>query len=165
MLEAGCHEVINNHWNYFNMCKIIGFRFCFSRKLKEAVTLSQLHTENFEKFSAMFNEEAVAQWEEMTFAWEQDRTKPNPYKEKDSTLTLQDVCLQLATEDEIAARSGEVAPHKISMSSFLLTGLEIEDQQQLLKAEKSELTKPTTVRAPQTHTSPGGDPKIYISST
>lgn len=33
------------------------------------------------------------------------------------------------TEEADAARSGEVSPHKVSMSSFLMTGLDIEDQQ------------------------------------
>ncbi|KAF9038738.1 hypothetical protein BJ165DRAFT_1531802 [Panaeolus papilionaceus] len=144
MSSPARHEVINDHWNYFNICKIVGFRFRFARKLKEADRLSQLHKENFEKFSATFNDEAVAQWEEMTLAWEQDQTQPNPYEEKEPGLTLQDVQLQLAAEEETAARAGEVPAHKISMSSFLLTGLEIEDQQRLLKDELLESSKPTT---------------------
>lgn len=168
MSPAGRHEVVNDHWNYFNMRKIIGFRaflsviysltkltltifqigLRFSRKLKEAVEMSELHQENFEMFSATFNDEAVMQWEEMTLAWEKDQMKPNPYEEKDSGervciifqfaqicmtsdtgLTLQDVRFQLATEEEAAARSGEASVHKVSLSDFLLTGLEIEEQQ------------------------------------
>ncbi|KAF9030906.1 hypothetical protein BJ165DRAFT_1535567 [Panaeolus papilionaceus] len=57
---------------------------------------------------------------------------------------LPDVRLQFAAEEDAAARSGELPVHKISMSSFLLTGLEIEDQQRLLKDELSESSKLTT---------------------
>lgn len=47
--------------------------------------MEKLHTENFEKFSSTFKQEAVEQWEEMTLAWEEDPTNPNPYEEKDSS--------------------------------------------------------------------------------
>ncbi|KAF9029676.1 hypothetical protein BJ165DRAFT_1359234, partial [Panaeolus papilionaceus] len=147
MSPAGRHEVVNDHWNYFNMRKIIGFRLRFSRKLKEAVEMSELHQENFEMFSATFNDEAVMQWEEMTLAWEKDQMKPNPYEEKDSGLTLQDVRFQLATEEEAAARSGEASVHKVSLSDFLLTGLEIEEQQRILVDDLLENAKPTTREA------------------
>ena len=43
--------------------------------------------------------------------------------------TLSLVRLELAKEEAIRAASGEIAPHDISMSAFLTTGIELEHQQ------------------------------------
>ncbi len=44
-------------------------------------------------------------------------------------VTLQDVRLELAAEDEAEARQGIVSAHDMSINTFLLTGLELEDLQ------------------------------------
>jgi len=43
--------------------------------------------------------------------------------------TLHDVRLELAKEDAREAESGIEAPHKLSMTTFLVKGLELEEQQ------------------------------------
>ena len=42
---------------------------------------------------------------------------------------LQDVRLELMKEDVVAAAEGAVSPHKVSITSFLVMGLDIKDQQ------------------------------------
>ncbi|KAF8231605.1 hypothetical protein L208DRAFT_1468141, partial [Tricholoma matsutake] len=46
-----------------------------------------------------------------------------------ASTTLQDVQLELAKEESTSAAQGEVATHKTSLTTFLTTGLELEEQQ------------------------------------
>jgi hypothetical protein len=46
-----------------------------------------------------------------------------------SDSTLQDVRLQLSKEDAEEAARGVISAHQTSMSSFLMTGIELEEQQ------------------------------------
>ena len=43
--------------------------------------------------------------------------------------TVQDVRLQLTQEDAAEAQRGIISPHKITLTAFLTTGLELEEQQ------------------------------------
>ena len=43
--------------------------------------------------------------------------------------TLQDLRLELANEDTHLVAQGEISGHKISLTSFLMTGLDLEDHQ------------------------------------
>jgi hypothetical protein len=45
---------------------------------------------------------------------------------------LQDVRLELAKEDSKSAAQGEEISHKTSLTGFLITGLELEEQQYVL---------------------------------
>lgn len=44
-------------------------------------------------------------------------------------MTLQDVRLELAKEDSALAATGEISAHETSLTKFLTTGLELEEQQ------------------------------------
>jgi hypothetical protein len=46
--------------------------------------------------------------------------------------TLQDVRLELAKEDTRLVAQGDVAAHETSLTSFLMTGLELEEHQYVL---------------------------------
>ncbi|PPQ81721.1 hypothetical protein CVT24_003406, partial [Panaeolus cyanescens] len=140
MAGSGRHQTLNAHWDSFNMRKIIGFRARFSRNLKQAVKMSRLLQDNFDSFSLTFKPDAIQEWEEMIIAWENDKKQPN---QKESTTTLQDLRLKLAAEEAAEARSGNIMTNKMLMSTFLLTGLDIEEEQHELKDEASTLGKST----------------------
>ena len=46
--------------------------------------------------------------------------------------TLQDVRLELAKEDTRLVAQGEIYTHKTSLTSFLMTGLDLEEHQYVL---------------------------------
>lgn len=46
-----------------------------------------------------------------------------------SATTLQDVRLELAKDDAASSAQGVVSPHKITLATFLMTGLDLEEQQ------------------------------------
>jgi hypothetical protein len=105
------------------------------------------HRELFAKFNATFKREMEEVWEKMVQDWERDKDKPNPYAEPVNSKSLayllyipsshilllatteRDIRLQLLKEEEADASRGILPPHDISASSFLQTGLKLEEQQ------------------------------------
>jgi hypothetical protein len=103
--------------------------------------------EIFEKFSATFPPEMVAQWVQMVEHWEGDPKAPNPHNEPEqcksfshlicfqtitditTATTLQNVCLELAQNETVQLASGHVPRHKVSMMGFFSMGFDIKDQQ------------------------------------
>ena len=106
------------------------------------------HAEAFEQFSSTFEEDTHTRWARLVDEWIANRTKPNPYQEpagrkfcitkrfgKRSTLkfcvetTLQEIRVELAKEDAKEASQGINPPHKTSLTSFLMKGFDLEEQQ------------------------------------
>lgn len=46
--------------------------------------------------------------------------------------TLQDVRLELAKDDAASSAQGVISPHRIMLTTFLMTGLNLEEQQYVL---------------------------------
>lgn len=104
-------------------------------------------------FSSTFKAETIAVWTKKVDEWIRDRTKPNPYEEPQNSecsginyilpdasnniyylaTRLQDVRLELAKEDADVAKEGAAAPHTISLTEFLMKGLELEEQQYVFR--------------------------------
>jgi len=49
-----------------------------------------------------------------------------------SATTLQDVRLELAKDDAASSAQGVVAPHRITLTTFLTTELELKEQQYII---------------------------------
>ncbi|KAJ2911619.1 hypothetical protein MD484_g8794, partial [Candolleomyces efflorescens] len=118
----------------------------FLKNLKEATVMKKAQEENFASFDNKFRSDVRERWEEMIKAWEADKSAPNPYEETPVATTLQEVRLQLATEEEQSLSLGEIQHEKVSMLSFLVTGLELEEEQRILKGlvrESPQVKLPT----------------------
>ncbi|PPQ82072.1 hypothetical protein CVT24_009738, partial [Panaeolus cyanescens] len=142
MGPAGRRETLNDHWNAFNFRKIINFRKIFLKTLKEAVRMAAVQLENFNQFSESFsNPNVLKEWEKMVIEYEQDpETKPNPYEDTEIKITLHDVRLKLGNEEQSwLKKEGLVQAHKVSMVSFLTTGLDLEEQQRQLRDQRLKL--------------------------
>jgi hypothetical protein len=123
----------------------------FLKRLKEAYAMRDKHTLIFQQFSSTFPPETVQTWEAMVLAWTNDKSKPNPYKEPAPcssyrtlyrfyftyisllATTLQDVRLDLAKEEATEAARGRVSPHNATLTTFLTTALDLEEQQYALR--------------------------------
>jgi hypothetical protein len=118
----------------------------FSKRLKDAYAMREKHRLVFYKFSSTFPSQTVQKWEAMVLAWKGDKSQPNPYRETASgspycfivsslivyillATTLQDVRLELAREEAAEAARGSTSPHKVTLTTFLTTALELEEQQ------------------------------------
>ena len=88
----------------------------------------------------------MEKWEEaMVVAWEDDQSKPNPFREAKNgmlisrvggiksylvlVVTLTQVRKQLVEEEAAAARLGKFAAYNVSPSSFIHTGLRLKEYQ------------------------------------
>ncbi|SJL13406.1 uncharacterized protein ARMOST_16849 [Armillaria ostoyae] len=116
----------------------------FVRAIKEA----RVHRDDFERFNegivSYCGKATTAQWLALVTAWEKDHSWPCPYK---ATLqgneTLQEVELALAREEhEVAKRAGGVRQLS-SLSSFLMSGIQIEETQCILEMEVKALAMGT----------------------
>lgn len=117
--------------------------------------MREKHREIFEKLTSTFASATIEKWEQMLCNWYAAQSNPNrantvavpnPFEEPASgkfmslfsylsltflfaATTLQDVRLELMKEEAAAAAEGAVSPHKMSLTSFLVLGLDLEDQQ------------------------------------
>ncbi|KAM6501762.1 hypothetical protein JOM56_001739 [Amanita muscaria] len=115
------HETLNDQWGGFNFRKITGFRVLFLKRLKEAHLMREKHREIFSNFSRTA-----------------DQSKPNPFDEPVSATSLQDVRLELAKED---AAEAATCSNKMTLTSFFMTGLDLEEQQRRLRLEAAQVKK------------------------
>lgn len=51
----------------------------FAKRFQEAFAMRDKHRDIFRQFSSTFPAATVEAWGEMVEAWNQDRSKPNPY--------------------------------------------------------------------------------------
>ena len=108
--------------------------------------MREKHQDLFKKFTATFTPQSVSKWEEMVKAWEFDHSLPNPFEEPINSecpmfyscsrmltfyldTTERQIRRLLAEEEEADAARGVLPPHKVTPSSFLSTGLDLEEQQ------------------------------------
>ncbi|TEB32018.1 hypothetical protein FA13DRAFT_1709457 [Coprinellus micaceus] len=147
MAPAGRHEALNGTYSGYNLLKI----------LVNAISMKAKHTANYLKLTSSFNEEdlkIVETWTAEIVAWEADKSKRNPYKEPEMSTTLQDVRLELTKEEAEEKKTADKAKARgqrgnavetgqiddsepvQSLSSFIVQGLEIEEQQRVLALEK-----------------------------
>ncbi|KAF8230998.1 hypothetical protein L208DRAFT_1053501, partial [Tricholoma matsutake] len=136
------HETLNDQWGGLNFQRILVFCQEFLCHLKKAVVMHEKHQQLFDQFSATFQPATITAWQAMINIWKEDHSKPNLYLEPgQSSTTLQDVRLELAKEDSTSAALGEVATHEISLTTFLTTGLELEEWQCIITYDIKVLKK------------------------
>jgi len=103
----------------------------------------------FNQLSATFSAATIKKWESMITTWEANPKARNPYAETGCgkrlsshfffleanfmiATTLQDVRLALAKEEAAQVALGNLPPHKMSLSAFLIAGFELEDSQYVI---------------------------------
>ncbi|KAF6743253.1 hypothetical protein DFP72DRAFT_1080451 [Ephemerocybe angulata] len=144
MAPSARHETLNDQWNAFNVRKIVGFRARFAKNVAKAVRMKDVMGKNFRDFADTFPKDVVARWEKMVTEWDKDKSKPCPYEERVDTISLQDVRSKLEEEEKQLVASGVISEHPTSMLSCVMTGLDLEERQRILKAEISQLPKKLT---------------------
>ncbi|KAJ7575918.1 hypothetical protein C8J56DRAFT_1007579 [Mycena floridula] len=145
LVVTSTQEMGPGHWHDWNWCKIVVMGRLFLRRWQEAKEERVVQEESFGDFS-LNQDKFLGEWMEKVEVWEADVTQPNPYKQKGSTITLQQVCLWLMTEELVLAGAGMPSIHKISPPEFIIQALEIEEQQHCLKQEVDQLKSEGTTK-------------------
>ncbi|KAH7904972.1 hypothetical protein BJ138DRAFT_1118902 [Hygrophoropsis aurantiaca] len=133
------HDVLDDHFGFWNWLKYIGMGSSLMQKYKAAVPERNRQVEAHNGFTASLPTHAVAEWTAMVTAWEQDsshpKQAPSPYEVSGAALSEARVREDLAREEETRLINGGIALHEISPASFIATGLELEDIQRRLRAD------------------------------
>ncbi|KAK6964695.1 CxC2 domain-containing protein [Favolaschia claudopus] len=128
-------DVLDDHWAFWNWCKLITLGELLRKRLDKATRERDIQKEAFDAFTAEQGERVVG-WEKMVVEYEADTSNAkNPYEVTTSALKESDVRLKLAEEEAADAAKGVPSLHDVSPSSFVHNGLELEDQQRRLRVQ------------------------------
>ncbi|KAG2054496.1 hypothetical protein BDR06DRAFT_1049485 [Suillus hirtellus] len=141
------HDTLDDHFNDWNWKKICTMGLIFRRKYNFALIKVQEHVNNLTNFEASLATDELAKWRKDIEAWEEDRSRPNPFEDRAMTTMTQaavHLALSMAEATEIE-RSNDVSLHDdISPSVLISSGLELEDQQRRLEFDAKVVGQHTT---------------------
>ncbi|KDR72076.1 hypothetical protein GALMADRAFT_74300 [Galerina marginata CBS 339.88] len=129
-------DVLDDHFNFWNWEKYVGFGRTLARKFKAAVALRNIQAEGHRGLTEALDSDLVAKWEKLCVEWESEgfkKTKKNPYQTDGLELTEAQVKKELAEEEGRRLAAGGVALHATGPSAFLVMGLDIEDTQRRVR--------------------------------
>ncbi|KAJ7917979.1 hypothetical protein B0H13DRAFT_2231340 [Mycena leptocephala] len=139
-------DTIDDFCGYANWRKTVGFGNSLLRKLALSIPKAMLHNRAFRAFTEGLmegHEEELMKWEADVRAWEQDNTKDCPYEyPEDEELTMEDVRLLIAKEEDARAQKGESRTNK--PGAFILAAMEIEEEQEDVRLEAKRRNRTST---------------------
>ncbi|KIK33966.1 hypothetical protein CY34DRAFT_98770, partial [Suillus luteus UH-Slu-Lm8-n1] len=139
-------DTLDDHFGDWNWKKTTMLGRTLLRKLKEAATAARAHREELAELEGAIDASTLALWRVDVEAWEEDNTKPNPFESRVVPMTQAMVRLQFAERERRDLQDGiDSSLHaEISPSVLIANGLELEDQQRRLRADrKSSSQNPT----------------------
>ncbi|PPQ82081.1 hypothetical protein CVT26_003681 [Gymnopilus dilepis] len=130
------HDVLDDHFGFWNYEKYISMGKSLMRKYQRAVPERNRQTEAHRGFTESIDSADVAKWTQMCERWERaefprDKVE-SPYHVAGTDLTQAQVRKELAEEEDKRVTDGGVIYHKTSPSIFLNSGLAIEESQRRL---------------------------------
>ncbi|PPQ99597.1 hypothetical protein CVT26_009183 [Gymnopilus dilepis] len=142
------HDVLDDHFGFWNWQKYIGMGRTLARKYKTAVADRNIQNEAHRGLNSGLSESLTNEWEEICVKWEQDefpKHQKNPYQADGVSITEARAKKELAEEEEKRLAGGGIALHATSASSLISMGLEIEEtQRRIQRLVKNEHATTTT---------------------
>ncbi|KAG2738757.1 hypothetical protein P692DRAFT_20757584, partial [Suillus brevipes Sb2] len=134
-----------NDWNWKKVC-LMGMLCTIARKVKAALPECLERTRDLYDFEAALDPSQLASWKRDIEAWESDRSKPNPFELKVTTVTQASVRLALSKAESDEMERGTIMSlhDDISPSMLISSGLELEDQQRRLQFEGRKIGQHAT---------------------
>ncbi|KAG1906246.1 uncharacterized protein F5891DRAFT_1125633 [Suillus fuscotomentosus] len=104
------------------------------------------HREELAELEGAIDASTLALWRADVEAWEEDNTKPNPFESRVVPMTQAMVRLEFAERERRDLQDGiDVSLHaEISPSMLIANGLELEDQQRQIRADRKTLSQNPT---------------------
>ncbi|KAJ7683625.1 hypothetical protein B0H14DRAFT_3535080 [Mycena olivaceomarginata] len=129
-----------------NIDPLVGLGDLLKKRLLWAIPERNVQRDSLSTFTENQGEH-VAGWKLMVEEFKKDqekpldaRTKPNPYELPKSGLSENDVRLELAREEAAEQECGVLPINNVSPSTFILAGLDLEEQQVAAKVHKNDAT-------------------------
>ncbi|TDL14220.1 hypothetical protein BD410DRAFT_846231 [Rickenella mellea] len=150
------HSTLDDHFGDGNWGKVVNMGPSLLRKMKLAVPQRNEHTKSYLAFTKEIGKVNARKWTELINEWDVDKKKENPYEIKHNTITLADVRLSLAREEDVVVQDGATFLHEVTPSVLLTTGLDLEEQQRRLQADVALQSSDRGLYTP---------PRILVDST
>ncbi|KAF8341780.1 hypothetical protein F5887DRAFT_1076370 [Amanita rubescens] len=132
-------DTIEDHFNDTNWKKVIGMGLSLYRKLDVANQEKEQQQLALNEFTEALDDEQVSVWLQEVQAWEQDPSKPNPFRPRTNEPTQADVRLKLAQKDMQKVQDGAAVESHISDSAMISMGIDLEESKRKLQSEISSL--------------------------
>ncbi|KAJ7079869.1 hypothetical protein C8R43DRAFT_910055, partial [Mycena crocata] len=128
-----CADTFESKIHYLNMGKNPGQGYALQRKMVVVIAERDRQVTAFDSISATVQRSMKAEWKKMITEWTKDPSKPNPY-----TLTRKEaeVCLQVRQDKDALTADRRAPLHGRSATVFLTAGIQIEDAQVLVAADR-----------------------------
>ncbi|KAJ6499732.1 hypothetical protein C8R47DRAFT_1175589 [Mycena vitilis] len=136
------HDVLDCQFSYWNWQKLVGLVVSLRRRVERAKEELKEQMEAFDEFSS-HQADRVPEWRAKVLAYELDDTLESPYAIKVEGLTESQVRLQFTKEEAEDAKRGLPSVHDVSPSSFIIMGLDLEEEQRRVRVQ-AELKKAQT---------------------
>ncbi|EIW74480.1 hypothetical protein CONPUDRAFT_67415, partial [Coniophora puteana RWD-64-598 SS2] len=134
-------DTLDDFFGDWNWKKLVGLGAFFTRKIKEAIQMSEEHGAVLADMEDNIPEVELKAWTDEVQTWEDDHSKPNPFESKAKSPTLPQTRLKVAREDalELAKHPG-LSPHsEITPGSLVSAALDLEEQQRRLRVDRVSL--------------------------
>ncbi|KAJ7683629.1 hypothetical protein B0H14DRAFT_2422390 [Mycena olivaceomarginata] len=138
-------DTLNGHWGSWNWQKVVGMGERLRTKRDRAAKEYATQLDSFTLFSTEQGER-VAGWCKMVEAYEADNTQKNPYRMTTRGLTEAQVLLEFEQEESECAAAGVPSIHSVSPSSFIVAGLNVEEEQRRIRVQVELKTLWTTAQ-------------------
>ncbi|KAJ7716210.1 hypothetical protein B0H16DRAFT_1801736 [Mycena metata] len=131
-------DAMENKLDHHNFEKNINQGTTLPRKLIVAVDERDRQVAAFQQVDATVRSESRREWQQKIDDWRADRSKPNPYQMEggDKSVETEAMIRQSLRKEEVEeAGTGWTKLQGSSVTSFLVTGLQLEDTQRLIRRE------------------------------
>ncbi|KAL0575644.1 hypothetical protein V5O48_006329 [Marasmius crinis-equi] len=135
-------DTIDDHVSSWNWRKVIRLGEHLKKKRREAREQSATQTEEYLDFLET-QAAHVEEWRKQVLDWEaatdsERSNMTNPYVQLHKGLSMQEVRLQYAQEEEKEHKAGVLRLHDVSPSAYMVMALEVEEQQRHLTIDIQE---------------------------
>ncbi|KAG1726897.1 uncharacterized protein EDB91DRAFT_1330912 [Suillus paluster] len=136
-------DTLDDYFGDSNWKKLVGLGSTMLRKMKDALPERENHVKHSRTLMMACEANTVPPSNSGENRWRlgSDAAQPNPFERKAESITMASVRLELAREDQIDLQTGTyLALHEDCTPSVLIsTGLELEEQQRRMKADRAGL--------------------------
>ncbi|KAG6905389.1 hypothetical protein DXG01_003030 [Tephrocybe rancida] len=137
MGQGSRHDTLDDFMGFWNYKKTVDLGDMLLKKLVEAIPQAIIHCQAFHVFTEGLRKDHLSElqtWEKMVLDWESGMSTVDPYLVEEDSISINEIQHQLAEEDHQNIEHG-VAPMEITPTTFILSGLSIEDIQLSLRSE------------------------------
>ncbi|SJL01332.1 uncharacterized protein ARMOST_04652 [Armillaria ostoyae] len=133
-------DTLDNIFGFYNYRVMANFDHMLANRLACAIKEACIYHNDFKRFNegvvSYFSSILTSDWLKSIVLWEKDHSKPCLYEAMlQGKETLQEVELALAREEHENSAKASIVSVPLSLSSFLMTGIQLEEAQCTLELE------------------------------